>query len=134
MVGGRCRAKGYMGQVVSVHCQGASYEFPTGFSRQMKIADPTHLTDEIYSAASRLLRQHWDGLPIRRIGVSLSDLVNDQEYQLTLFENRQKKMNLERATDSIKRKYGDAAIMRAISLTAAGQAKDRSQKIGGHYK
>jgi len=43
-------------------------------------------------------------------------------------------MALEKATDWIKRKYGDDAIIRAVSLTAAGQAKDRARKIGGHYK
>jgi DNA polymerase-4 len=43
-------------------------------------------------------------------------------------------MALERATDAIKQKYGDAIILRAVSITDAGQARHRSEKIGGHYK
>jgi DNA polymerase-4 len=130
----RCRAKGYMGSVVTVNCQGADFERPRGFSRQMKMPEPTNITDEVYRTARRLFCAFWDGFPIRRIGVTLTDLSSDAEYQLTLFGNREKKMALEKATDWIKRKYGDDAIIRAVSLTAAGQAKDRARKIGGHYK
>jgi DNA polymerase-4 len=130
----RTRTKGYMGSVVSVGCQGADFDHPSGFYRQMKLPDPTNLTDEVFHAAKKLFKRHWDGLPIRKIGVTLSQLVSDQEYQLTLFNNREVKLALERTTDRIKEKYGSTAIMRASSLKASGQARDRAQKIGGHYK
>jgi DNA polymerase IV len=35
---------------------------------------------------------------------------------------------------NIKDRYGDDAIMRASSLTEAGQARERAKMIGGHYK
>lgn len=131
----RCRSKGYMGHVVSVGCMGADYDRPSGFSRQMKMEDPTNVTNQVYRAAVTLLQKHWDGLPVRKVGVSLSQLSSDDEYQLSLFDlNREKWMALERATDAIKRKYGDSSIMRAVSITSSGQARDRSEKIGGHYK
>jgi DNA polymerase-4 len=130
----RCRTKGYMGWVVSVGCQGADFDRPTGFSRQMKMPDPTNITMEVYNIAKGLFKKHWDGLPVRKVGVTLSELANDDEYQLLLFSNREKVRALEKVTDAIKLKYGDSAIMRAVSGTNAGQAKDRSGKIGGHYK
>lgn len=132
----RCRSKGYMGHVVSVACMGADYSKPSGFSRQMKMDDPTSVTNQVYSYAVQLLKRHWDGLPVRKVGVSLSQFAADDEYQLSLFEpDREKWMALEKATDAIKRKYGDASIIRAVSATeGVGQAKDRSRKIGGHYK
>ncbi|MGO4275098.1 hypothetical protein AB4Z22_35580, partial [Paenibacillus sp. TAF58] len=34
----------------------------------------------------------------------------------------------------IKDRFGNAAIVRASSLTTAGQAQNRALKIGGHYK
>jgi len=71
---------------------------------------------------------------VRRVGVALSQLVSDKEYQLTLFDSAEKYRALERATDSIKNRFGEAAILRAVSLTSAGQARDRAAKIGGHYK
>lgn len=130
----RCREKGMMGSVVSVGCQGADFDRPTGFYRQMKLADPTNLAEDVYAAALQLFRQHWNGLPVRKVGVTLDDLVSDDVYQLMLFENRERKINLAKSLDEIKLKYGNASVIRAVSLTAAGQARDRARKIGGHYK
>ncbi|WP_312890841.1 DNA polymerase IV [Paenibacillus endophyticus] len=131
----RCRGKGYMGHVVSVGLMGADYDQPTGFSRQMKMDDPTNMTNQVYRAAIQLVLRHWDGHPVRKVGVSLTQFSQDDEYQLSLFDTRREKtMALEKATDALKKKYGDAVILRAVSTTAAGQAKHRSAKIGGHYK
>ncbi|WP_248926426.1 DNA polymerase IV [Paenibacillus hamazuiensis] len=130
----RCREHGVMGNTVSVGCSGSISGRSSGFHRQMKLPDPTYVTEEVFEAACRLFRKHWDGEPIRRIGVSLDGLTSDQQYQLTLFDNRVQKMALARVTDGIKQKYGDASIMRASSATKAGQAQDRARKIGGHYK
>jgi DNA polymerase-4 len=130
----RCREKGRMGSVVSVGCTGADFNRPSGFYRQMKLDDPTNITNHVYAAVRALFRRHWDGRPVRRVGVALSQLVSDKEYQLTLFDSAEKYRALERATDSIKNRFGEAAILRAVSLTSAGQARDRAAKIGGHYK
>jgi DNA polymerase-4 len=129
-----CRAKGYMGWVVSVGCMGADYGSPSGFFRQMKMHDPTNLAEDVYEIAKLLINKHWDQLPVRKVGVTLSELISDQEYQYVLFGDREKKIALAHTLDKIKSKYGDAAIMRAVSVSEAGQAKDRSNKIGGHYK
>ncbi|WP_169083139.1 DNA polymerase IV [Paenibacillus sp. PL91] len=131
----RCRGKGYMGHVVSVGLMGADYDRPTGFSRQMKMDDPTNVTNQVYRAAVQLVLRHWDGNPVRKVGVSLTQFSQDDEYQLSLFDpHREKTMALERATDALKQKYGDAVILRAVSVSPAGQALHRSEKIGGHYK
>ncbi|MEF2248475.1 DNA polymerase IV [Paenibacillus sp. IITD108] len=135
LVAQRCRSKGYVGYVVSVSCMGADYERPRGFHRQMKMLDPTNITNRIYDTAVKLLMKHWNGLPVRKVGVSLSGLCADDEYQLSLFDlNREKMMALEKATDAIKSKYGDSSIFRAVSITQPGQALLRSKLIGGHFK
>ncbi|GBF73193.1 DNA polymerase IV [Paenibacillus sp. 598K] len=131
----RCRGIGYMGRTVSVSCMGADYDNMTGFSRQAKLLDPTHVTNQVYQAAMELLLKHWDGQPVRRIGVSLSGLVDDSVVQLDLFDpTRDRTMALERVTDQLKARYGEAVILRASSLTESGQAADRAAKIGGHYR
>ncbi|MCZ8512489.1 DNA polymerase IV [Paenibacillus filicis] len=130
----RCRDKGLMGQVVSTGCFGADFDHPTGFHRQKKLPDPTYVTDDLFAAASELFQQHWDGQPVRKLGVALGGLTEDRTVQLVLFGDRDRKIALERVKDQIKDKYGDDSILRAVSLTAAGQAKDRAKKIGGHYK
>ncbi|WP_379134892.1 DNA polymerase IV [Paenibacillus sp. sgz500958] len=130
----RCRRLKVQGAVVSVGCQGASFETPTGFSRQTTMGDPANATNLIYEAAVALFKQHWDGQPVRRVHLSLSSLSDENQYQLTLFESRPRYRELERATDVLKDKYGDTIIGRAASFTDSGQLKDRSGKIGGHYK
>lgn len=129
-----CRRKGYMGSVISVSCMCSPYEEPTGFSRQMKMLDPTNNTNVVYEAAKTLFYRYWDTLPVRRIGLTLSNFASDEEYQLTLFEDQIKLRALDKVTDTIKDRYGSAAIFRASSLTSSGQALERSHKIGGHYK
>jgi nucleotidyltransferase/DNA polymerase involved in DNA repair len=129
-----CRHKGYMGGVVTVSCMCSPYEVPTGFSRQMKMPDPTHHTNTVFEAAKMLFYRHWDGMPVRRMGVTLSSLTDDQTYQLTLFEDQVKTRALDQAIDAIKDRYGSSAIIRASSKTTSGQALERAQKIGGHYK
>lgn len=130
----RSRSKGLMGQVVSAGCQGADFDRPTGFYRQMKMAHSTNLTEEVYEVACRIFEKFWDGQPVRKVGISLTGLTSDETYQMTVFPDRERKMALEKATDEIKHRFGNAAIMRASSATSSGQAKERSKKIGGHYK
>lgn len=135
LVCGRCRSQGYMGNVVTVNCMGTNFDFPTGFNRQRKMNDPTNMTNMVFTDVMELFKQHWDGLPVRKVGISLAKLVPDDEYQLSLFDpNREKTMALERVTDAIKNKYGNTSIMRASSATPSGQARRRSEMIGGHYK
>jgi DNA polymerase-4 len=135
MVCARCRYKGLMGWIVSTGCQGADFDRPTGFYRQMRLPFTTHLSAEVFEIAVLLFEKHWDGKPVRKLAISLSDLTTDEIYQMPMFpEDRERHILLERTTDAIKSKYGATAIMRASSITEAGQAQRRSGMIGGHYK
>src|SRR5690606_23553438 len=117
-----------------VGCRGADFDRPTGFYRQTTLPDPTHHAPELFQAVRALFAEHWDGEPVRSVGVTLTGLVPDDTYQLDLFRDREKERRLAEAMDAIKARYGAAAIMRAVSHTKAGQAKERAAKIGGHYK
>jgi DNA polymerase-4 len=130
----RSRYKGQMGWVVSAGAQGADFDYPTGFYRQAKLPDPTDITKYVYEAACQIFEKHWDGSPVRKVGVTLSSLVKADTYQLTLFDDSERLRKLERETDLIRDRFGDTAIMRASSLTNAGQAERRSKMIGGHWK
>lgn len=130
----RARSKQYMGRTLSVGARGYDLDFPTGFNRQMKLLDWTNDGMEIYKAALRLFEQHWGGYPVRSVGVTLSSLTSSIHRQLNLFHSFVGQEKLNQAIDTIKDKYGASAILRAASITHAGQAKSRAQKIGGHYK
>ncbi|WP_345807811.1 DNA polymerase IV [Bacillus pumilus] len=130
----RARFKHYLGQTVSVGVRGADFSHPTGFHRQIKLHSPTQYGTDIADAAVQLCKQHWDGQPIRSVGITLSQLQSDSQYQLTLFDHHVQKDKLSKVFDAIHMKYGPAALLHASSLTSAGQAYHRAEKIGGHYK
>lgn len=72
---------------------------------------------------------------IRRIGVSLNNVLNKRVEQLDLFntlfieENEEK---LETAILDLQSKYGNNTLLRAISYTKEGTQKERNKLIGGH--
>jgi DNA polymerase-4 len=130
----RTREKGLMGSVVSMGLSGADWDNPTGFSRQMKLVDPTNVTVDVYAAVKKLFYTHWDRMPVRRLSVAISNLTSADTYQLSLFDDTEKKRAVDKVMDDIKDRFGEVSILRASSLTSAGQAVDRNAKIGGHYK
>ncbi|GEL76088.1 DNA polymerase IV [Tenuibacillus multivorans] len=130
----RARGKHYRGHTVSLGVRGANFDQPTGFHRQIKLTSPTNYGMDIFHATLKLLNKHWDGLPVRSVGVTLSQLQSADVYQLSLFDPSVKKDQLSQAMDDIRLKFGQTAIVRASSLHEAGQVFDRAKKIGGHYK
>lgn len=130
----RARAKGYMGHVVHVGAQGADFDRPTGFSRQMKLSEPTNITREVYAAAKQLFAEHWNRDPVRKIMVSLDQLQSDEVYQLTLFDDRQRQMHLEHTIDAIQAVHGPASLFMGSSLKKSSQMRFLNAKIGGHFK
>ncbi|OAB41437.1 DNA polymerase IV [Paenibacillus glacialis] len=130
----RVRKKGLMGSVVSIGVSGADFDHPTGFHRQTKLDDPTNITTEVYDVAKKIFHRYWDRQPVRRVSVSLSGLSSAESYQLSLFDDKEHQRAIDKVMDDIKDRFGDISILRASSVTSAGQAVDRSAKIGGHYK
>lgn len=130
----RTRRHHYLGSVVSVSAAETDGERTSWFSRQMTLPEPTALTHEVASAARKLFIDHWSGLPLSNLSISLSQLTDDSVIQLTLFEDRSLAFRKERVIDAIKNRYGSGAIMRASSLQESGVARERAEQIGGHYK
>lgn len=130
----RARRQGKQGRVVFVGLGETDGERGYRFGRQLTLPHHTNLTHEVCAAALKLFREHWQGLPVAFMHISLTQLTEDSVTQLTLFDDRARAHDLETATDMIKDRYGSAAIMRASSLQEAGVARERAGQIGGHYK
>ena len=130
----RARALGKMGSTVHVYCRGADFERPSGFSRQKKLPEPSAAASGVYPTARQLFRRHWEGQPVRALGITLSGLADRRCYQLSLFHRREAADSLSAAADEIRRRFGPTALFRASSLTAGGQLFNRAHLIGGHEK
>ena len=78
------------------------------------MTNPTNMGIEIYKKSKILLKEMWNDEPIRLIGIRLDNLVANYGYQVSLFENVEKKINdekLEKVIDAIKKKYGNKSIL-----------------------
>lgn len=87
-------------------------------TRQIHLGAPTQVSSRLASACFRLIRQHWDGSPIRSVGVQVSQLSFEKEaYQLSIFSMKeQKKAELERCIDTLRHRFGHWCIARAVTL------------------
>jgi DNA polymerase-4 len=112
-VGRRMRQDGYRGRVVSVKFRDASF---TTTIRQRALPDITDDETQIYKVASALLDEHWDGRPLRLLGVSMSGLVAGAGAQHEMFEADVHRSHMTAAVDALRNKFGDAAIVRAGAL------------------
>ncbi len=106
-----------------------------GFSRSKTIPEETNETMKIYAVCTELFDEFHDGRPVRQLSISLSNLADEYSMQLSLFDRTKwKKRKLGETVDELRSKYGSAAVLRAVSFTDAGTARQRAGLIGGHVK
>ncbi|MHA6489199.1 DNA polymerase IV [Bacillus cabrialesii] len=104
-----------------------------GFHRSLTIDQPTNITMKLYKACLALFKKFYQGQTVRSLSVTLGNVVDDNQFQMSLFEeNNEKERQLGHVMDSIREKYGSDAILRAISYTTAGTALKRAKLVGGH--
>lgn len=129
----RARTDKRVGQTVHLgigYCKKTS----GGFHRSTSITTPTNITMDVYRVCTQLFERYYDGKSqIRRVYVTLTNLVDDNMTQLDLFSERTKHKDIGYVMDQIRDKFGPTAILRATSYTDAGITRERSKKIGGHW-
>lgn len=114
MVGRRLRHKGLAGSTVTLKIK---LDYHTSKTVQTQLNEPTDDEATFGPVVEKLLRRIWyQGMPIRLIGVGLSDFGTSHVHQLDLFEDlvAQKKRatlrKLHQTTDSVKERFGDSAL------------------------
>lgn len=115
MVGMRVRDTKNCCGLVSVHIRTGDF---INYSHQRKLCYYTDSTRAIYEEACSLFDEGWKGEPIRNLGVRVSDLISNEFYQTSFFEDRnaEKYRALDRALDDIRMKYGSYAAIRGVFL------------------
>ena len=93
-------------------------------SHQKKLNNATNVTNEIYKYAKEILEEMWNEDRIRLIGVRLDKLVDNVNYQVSLFENdNAKDSKVDNVIDSLKQKYGNKIITKASLKNSKRQFK-----------
>src|SRR5699024_8363459 len=102
--------------------------------RLCAIETSSNIKLEIYHKCMHLFKKFYAHKTIRKISITLSNICEDQAVQLQLFqENRIRERKLGYTMDAVRDKYGQDALLRAVSFTSAGTALKRTKLIGGHY-
>ncbi|MEH7457478.1 Y-family DNA polymerase [Bacillus sp. JJ1127] len=114
---------------------GYSKEYQGGFRKNVTFDRATNITMDIYNICLKYLLQLHTGEPIRSISIALTNLVDEGEEQISLFDDlkkREQQMKLTKALDEIRTRFGKNSVLRAVSYMPHSTIKYRNQLIGGH--
>lgn len=115
-VADRAKAKALAGRVVTLKLKRSDHSTLT---RRVALHHPTQLADTLYRRARGLFDQVADQGPFRLLGCGLSDLRPEAEADMSgdlLDPGATRRSQAERATDSIRDRFGPDAIVKGRSL------------------
>lgn len=111
----RLKKKGYLTKNVSITIR---YKNRSTITRSRKLNNPIIHQKDIFNAAKILFLKHWNGNPVRLLGVTGQDLIEQQNAveQLNLFsyEKVAAKEPLYQTIDKLREKYGENAIVKGL--------------------
>ena len=87
--------------------------------RQKKLRFYTDLTKEIHNEALKLFKEHWDGRPLRLLGVRVTGLRPVESFrQISIFDDKQrgKYEKIDKCVDMIREKFGYSSVVRGSLL------------------
>ena len=112
----RAKATNRTGSVVSIKLKRKDH---SQLTRRLSLREPTQMCSLIYQSAKSLLDKIGDKGPFRLIGVNLSKITHsytEDEYNDLIDFVGKNSINVEKATDKIRKKFGKNAILRGRSL------------------
>jgi DNA polymerase-4 len=115
-VADRAKAKALAGRTVVLKLKRSDFRL---VSRRQALAAPTQLADRIYRTGRALLDGAGSLGPFRLIGIGLTDICDDAgaDTGADLFDpDAPRRAAAERATDAIRARFGDAAIVKGRAL------------------
>lgn len=125
-VGRRIRNKGVYAGNIQLTIR--YHNFKT-ITRSSKLDYPIYTLDDIFQAAWRLWKKYWNGEPVRLIGVTAMDLVEEgyasKQLDLFSFEEDVKAEKLSTIVDELKNKYGENVVLKGTQLSS----EDRSDLL-----
>lgn len=110
-VGMRLRQSEKVAGVISVSITTSDFSH---CSHQRKLKLYTDTTTDIYEYSKVLFNELWGGKPIRKLRIRLSDLMDKDCYQISLYEDakHEKQSQAERTMDSLRQRFGSHIITR----------------------
>jgi hypothetical protein len=82
--------------------------------RQKKLPFPSRTANMLYDQANILIQRHWDGEPLRGLGIRAFNLIDDEYLQMAILPEMivdQKHERLGHAVQEIHRRMGQGILM-----------------------
>lgn len=131
----RTREAGFIGRTVSLGLSYSEKADTKGFLRSLTLSEPTNETMIMYKACLQLFDMHFADRPARQVTVRFSNLEPATSVQLDLFDPKKEQRHiLGHTMDAIRHKFGSTSLLRAVSFTTNGTARNRERLVGGHLK
>ncbi|WOV85610.1 DNA polymerase IV [Sporosarcina jeotgali] len=110
-VASRLEAKQLAGTVISIQIRTAAWR---NQSRSKTVLNPLYRSNEIYTEAAQLFRLHWDGEPIRLLGITVSNVIPFEELHEQLsfdtFERHDKEVSMQKLVSRMNDRFGPGTI------------------------
>ncbi|PPA71338.1 DNA polymerase IV [Jeotgalibacillus proteolyticus] len=114
-VSGRLKSKAMLGYGVSIMIR---FKDRKTITRSCTLKTPVDGEEEILSVAKGLLLAHWDGTPVRLLGVTVQELVEKRQavkqLDLFTFEEDARHEPIDRVLEEINKRYGTGKLNRGI--------------------
>lgn len=116
-VGMRLRETGLCARLVAISIGTSEFRYS---SHQRKLPMAMDSTTYIHDISKQLFDELWDGSPIRKLGVRVTELCSNDYVQLSLLEfgtfDFDKHKLIDKSIDAIRGRYGTRSIFRASLL------------------
>ena len=123
----RMRADGVRAYCIGVTIRGNDFK---DRSHQRKLTEANDITEDIFKQCKQLFDELWDRkTPLRLLGVSLTNVTDEYEQQISLFDDgrKEKKRMLDKTVDDIRSRFGVNTITRGANC-------DGGYNIGKKHK
>ena len=115
-VSSRAKSKGLAGTIMILKLKSSNHKIIT---RRVTLRDPTYLADVLFRSTYPLMEAAIENGPFRLVGAGLSGLCLASQAQREpelLDDGALNRIKVERATDEIREKFGDEAMIKGRSL------------------
>lgn len=101
------------GTVVMIQIRSADWQNQT---RSRTVLNPLYKEQDIYKVAADLFKKHWDGEPIRLLGITVTNVImkNELHEQLSIynFEKHAKDETMDVLLSQLEQKFGPGTVKR----------------------
>lgn len=123
----RLKVKYLAGTTISIQIRNFEWQNQT---RSKTVKNAIQHADEIFDLAWKLFLQHWDETPVRLIGITVSNVVDQAEstQQLNLFNFEQhiKDEPIVELVDQMAKKFGKGVVQRGVRVKKKSFASNTS--------